>query len=233
MKKLFKFVFFFILSLPKTIYFNFATFPANIAYKLPVIIGYNVLISETHKDIVEIKANKIKTGMIRFGFGGPRGIISNKRGEVCLEKGKLIFLGTASFGEGCSVRINGNLEIGDHFSASKNSFISCSAQNSTIGKDVMLGWNCALRDSDGHTVYVNNCAKQSQKSFHIGNHVWICAEAHILKGVSIGSNSIVAYRSTVSKGYEEEGILIGGNPARLIQHGVNWGKYIEDEDLVK
>ena len=87
-KKKIVFGIFLLLSLPKTILFNFRSLPFSQAIKLPIIIGYNVKVLETHKGIITFsdRVEKIRFGMIRFGFGGPRGIVSNKRGEVVLEK---------------------------------------------------------------------------------------------------------------------------------------------------
>ena len=227
-KKKIVFGIFLLLSLPKTILFNFRSLPFSQAIKLPIIIGYNVKVLETHKGIITFsdRVEKIRFGMIRFGFGGPRGIVSNKRGEVVLEKGMLVFDGEAFFGEGSSIRLNANLHIGKHFSASKNAFVSCSANGSSIGDNVMFGWNVSVRDSDGHTIYHYGEPKKSQKPFKIGNHVWVCAEAHILKGVEIGNDSVVAYRSTVTKSFPQNGVLIGGSPAKQLQEGINWGPFI-------
>ena len=227
-KKVLRFGIFVLLSLPKTIFFNFKSFDMKTAIKLPVIVGYNVKILETHKNIIKFsdKCGKIRFGMVRFGFGGPRGIVSNRRGEICLEKGELLLDGEMYFGEGSSIRVNGSLHIGDHFSASKNSFVSCSANGSTIGSNVMLGWNVSIRDSDGHTVYHHGEPKQSERPFHIGDHVWICAEAHVLKGVTIGNGSIIAYRSTVTRSFPEDHLIVGGSPAVVLQDDVDWGPFI-------
>lgn len=226
-------VLFGLLSLPKTIYFNFKTFPVSIARKLPVIIAYDVKIAETHKGIIEFtpKVKKIRPGMVVFGYGGSRGQIPNHRGEICLQKGKLVLDGSMILGKGSSLRLNGNLFIGDNFKGNQNTFISCTSSSSKIGEDVMLGWNVAIRDSDGHTVYVDGTPKESIRPFSIGNHVWICAEAHILKGVIIGNDSIVAYRSTVTRSFPEERCLIGGYPACVIQRNVSWGDYIGGQEI--
>jgi acetyltransferase-like isoleucine patch superfamily enzyme len=223
-----------LLSLPKTIYFNFKSLPIHQAVFLPILVGYKVKISEVHKGIIEFDSSfpKFRPGLIRFGYGGPKGIVSNRYSEICLQNGKLMFAGRAFFGEGTSIRINGRLHIGKNFSASKNTFISCSADGSSIGDNVMCGWNVHLRDSDGHTVYFEGKPKVSKKAFDIGNHVWICAEAHILKGVCIGQESIVAYRSTVTSSFSEMGVLIGGTPAKLIQKGVTWGPYNMEAELL-
>lgn len=215
-------------SMPKTIVFNLRTFPFKTAIKCPVIIGYNVKVLKTKKGIIEFE-NPVSMGMVKFGIGGSKGVVANKHGELCLEDGKVVFAGKAKFDEGSSFRLNGNLYVGNNFSAGKNTFISCSADDSYIGTDVLLGWNVAMRDSDGHTVYVDGHAKKSKKSFWIGDHVWICAEAHILKGVHIEKDSVIAYRATVTSTFLEKGCLIAGTPAKVIQKNVNWGDYQETD----
>lgn len=227
-KKVLNFGLFFLASLPKTVYFNLASLPLKQAVRLPIIVGYNMRILETHRGIIEFsdKVKRIRPGMVRFGFGGTKGIVANRYGVICLERGKLVLDGTMTMGEGASIRVNGILRVGNHFSANKNCFVSCSAQGSVIGDDVMLGWNASIRDSDGHTVYHKGEPKQSQRPFTIGDHVWVCAEAHILKGVTLGKNSVAAYRSTVTRSFPEEGSLVGGTPATLIQQDINWGAFI-------
>lgn len=226
MKKILRKTLFAILSFPKTLFFNLRTFPFNLAIKFPVFVGYKVSVVETHKGIIEFDSKqKITHGMFVFGYGGSRGPIPNPRGELCLQKGKLILEGSAIFGQGSSLRLNGILRIGKNFRANQNTFISCTSPLSKIGDNALLGWNVSIRDSDGHMVFVDGKPKKSIRPFTIGNHVWICAEAHVLKGVTIGSNSIVAYRSTVSKSFPEEGSLVGGSPAELLQSNVNWGDY--------
>jgi maltose O-acetyltransferase len=49
----------------------------------------------------------------------------------------------------------------------------------------------------------------------IGNYVWICARAIILKGVTIGDNAIVGAGALVTKDVPENAI-VGGNPAKVI-----------------
>ena len=65
-KKVLRFGIFVLLSLPKTIYFNFKSFDMKTAIKLPVIVGYNVKILETHKNIIKFseKCRKIRFGMV-------------------------------------------------------------------------------------------------------------------------------------------------------------------------
>lgn len=233
MKKNIHSILFVLLSLPKTIVFNLITFNLKTALRLPVIVGYNVKIEEMHRGSIVFsnEVHQITPGIVRFGFGGPRGVVPKKRGALCIEKkGKLIVSGRVSFGEGSSLRLSGTLFIGKNFSSSKNSYINCSADGSSIGDDVMLGWDVTIIDGDGHTVYLNGEPKQTLRPYHIGNHVWLCAETRILKGVVIGDESIVAFGSLVTKSFPETNCLIGGRPASLIQTGISWGPYNQNNN---
>lgn len=209
----------YIVSIPKSIYFNFRCLPFDIAIKLPFYVHYNVKLGELHKGIIRIDA-PVNTFMIKYGVGGVKGIDAN-RSQLWLQNGTITFRGRASFAEGCSIRNNGELVFGDNFGAGKNCFISCSKQV-VFGNDILMAWNGTVRDSDGHTVLYDGIPQESSKSIVIGNHVWLAAESHILKGVRIGNNCIVAYKSLVNKPFDEVGILVGGSPAKKIKDGVSW-----------
>ncbi len=50
----------------------------------------------------------------------------------------------------------------------------------------------------------------------IGKGVWVCADAFIGPGVTIGDNAVVGARCVVTRGVEP-GVVIAGNPARVIK----------------
>ncbi len=105
--------------------------------------------------------------------------------------------------------------------------MNCSAKDSSIGDNVMFGWDVTIIDGDGHTVFKDGIP--TLRPYHIGNHVWICAEARILKGVSIPDNSIVAFGSLVTKSFFDNDLLIGGSPADIIQHNIDWGPIMQNQ----
>ncbi len=94
-----------------------------------------------------------------------------------------------------------------------------------IGEDCMFSFDISLRTTDSHAIIDTESKKRINiaEDISIGDHVWIAADVIILKGVQIEDNSVVAIKSVVTKKFtEEKGVLIGGNPARIIRQGINW-----------
>lgn len=214
-----------IASLPKTIIFNLKTLPFRQAIRLPIFLWYKVRIIEAKAGVIQLP-KKIFPFMIRLGKGGTKQVIEHSHSLISIGGGKLIFKGIANMAAGCSLDCTGELIIGDHFSTNKNAFLTCS-KRIVIGNYVMLGDNCTIRDSDGHTVYLNGNPKVSQKEIIIGNNVWIASYAHVLKGSKILDNSILAYRSVLTRKFEDSNLLLGGAPAKELQRDINWGKFVQ------
>jgi acetyltransferase-like isoleucine patch superfamily enzyme len=124
--------------------------------------------------------------------------------------------------EGASIVVNkkGTLFLGAR-SYINQSLISCSHFIS-IGDDCAIGGNVLIQDCDFHPVLdENGQPKPISKPIHIGNKVWICAKATILKGVTIGDGAIVAAGAVVTKDVPAYS-LVAGNPARVIKENVVW-----------
>lgn len=216
-----------LISIPKTIFFNFRVLPFKDAIKLPFFISYNTQIGEVHRGVILIN-QKLSIFMIRIGIGGTKGVCANRKGYISFGKNaKIIFDGFSGFSEGSSIRVDkGTLMFGANFSANKNFFISCS-ESISIGDNVLIGWNVNIRDSDGHVVYPLDEAKYTSNmsgSVEIGNNVWLAANVDILKGVEIPSDCVVGYNSCVTKKFKENNCLIAGYPAKIIKHKVAWEK---------
>lgn len=220
MRRIIKKIGFVLLSLPKTLYFNLKTFGIK-GITMPVLISYKTTIRTTYRGAIKIDAPK-KMFMMTFGYGGSDGVIANNKSELCLEQGSQMTIGgKVQFAEGCAIRNSGEIFIGNNSGMNKNSFLSC-YNSISIGNNFTAGWNVNIRDSDGHTVIKDGKKKDFYAPVIIGDDVWVCAFADLLKGVKIANNTVVAYRSLVLGTFEEGHVLIGGMPAKVIQRNIDW-----------
>lgn len=91
----------------------------------------------------------------------------------------------------------------------------------TVGANCLIAANCQIFDGNGHEPSFDNPAGRLATSSTatpvvIGDNVWVGANTLILPGVHIGSGSIVAAGSVVTKDIPPL-CLAAGNPARIIR----------------
>ena len=87
----------------------------------------------------------------------------------------------------------------------------------------MISFNVEISCTDTHSIMdmEGNLTNIGEK-IEIGSNVWICKDAVILKNSKVLSNSIVAQRSVVAKKFDEENVVIAGNPAKIVKREVKW-----------
>lgn len=86
-----------------------------------------------------------------------------------------------------------------------------------IGNDCLIG-NCVqIFDSDFHGISIQDRRKQGDsKPVTIGSNVWLGANVIVLKGVTIGDNSVVGAMSLVTRDVPAN-CIVSGNPARIVR----------------
>ena len=99
--------------------------------------------------------------------------------------------------------------------------------NNHIGDDVTISENVVIRDSDNHEIIRNGFTMDAP--IVIGNHVWIGINATILKGVHIGSGSVIAAGSVVTKDVPDYA-LMAGVPAKQIGWVCECGSILEENE---
>jgi acetyltransferase-like isoleucine patch superfamily enzyme len=113
------------------------------------------------------------------------------------------------------------LIIGADTGISGGSF--CTSSSLVIGREVLIGANVTIVDTDFHAIKVENRRFNNKvedigvKDVKIGNNVFIGANSIILKGVEIGCNSVVGAASVVTKSTLKNQI-VAGNPAVMIKN---------------
>lgn len=91
-----------------------------------------------------------------------------------------------------------------------------------IGARCMLSWNCSIFDSIGHRMWLEGQDEaEIEAPIVIGDDVWIGPYTIIMKGVEIGSNSIIGAGSTVRRSMPPNSLAYG-NPARVVGRVKRW-----------
>lgn len=209
-----------LLSLPRTICFNFRYLPLSTAIKLPIWLAPNVRITSIKKGEIILNGDA-RPFLIRIGFHEADGVDTCSAHTIIHVKkgGKLIFDEDAHIGQGAILTVNesGTLTLGRNFAISGTTSIICS-KAIAFGEDVQLSWNSLIMDSDAHQIF-DESGKwiNPPKAISIGNKVWIASNTTILKGVRIADNVIVSANSLVNKSCEESNVILGGQPAKILK----------------
>jgi acetyltransferase-like isoleucine patch superfamily enzyme len=130
---------------------------------------------------------------------------------------------------GCSFSVSaaGSCTVGDY--TLLNGALVMVEEKIEIGSHCLISWNVGIADSDFHPLdpaqrLIDAHAlapflkdrpprpKLKTMPVIISNNVWIGMNATILKGVSIGENSVVAAGSVVTKSVPPN-TVVAGNPA--------------------
>jgi acetyltransferase-like isoleucine patch superfamily enzyme len=110
------------------------------------------------------------------------------------------------------------LKVGNNTSIGYGTVISV-AQEVSIGDNTLIAPNCLIMDNDDHPINPSNrllrkaVRKEDVQPVKIGRNVWIGSYSAILKGVTIGDNSIIATHSVITKDVMPN-CVYAGYPAR-------------------
>lgn len=154
--------------------------------------------------------------------------------EICLEIGEYSHI-YSTFN---ILRPNAKIKIGKRCQLGMVNFIS--AESIMIGDDVLMAWGITIMDTDSHAIEwknrandVSQCYKDylqdrnnfiknkdwsyvMSKQISIGDRAWIGFNASILKGVSIGQESIIGAGSVVVDDIPSFAVSMG-NPAKVLK----------------
>jgi maltose O-acetyltransferase len=144
-------------------------------------------------------------------------------------EGTLIIGNRNSFGYGPAPRLgtgeillqtrnpNAKIVIGEASWFNNNVSIVAN-QQITIGDRCAIGDLVSIYDCDYHEINPATRYRSTglTKPVRIGNNVWLGSRVIVLKGVTIGDNSVIAAASVVTKPIPAN-CIAAGNPARVIR----------------
>lgn len=113
----------------------------------------------------------------------------------------------------------GMITVGDNVTLNGTSIVSY--QSVTIGNNVLFGPQVFIMDCDGHPMEQrddigDDLERLVIRPVEIMDNAWIGAGSVILKGVTIGKNSIVGINSVVTESVPDN-MVVAGNPARIVK----------------
>jgi len=122
-------------------------------------------------------------------------------------------------GDGTKIRCHeGVVEIGAKTVMGQECTISA-YQRVRIGEQCVIADRAMFIDFDHGVVEVERPIRQQgiyKRDVEVGNNVWIGYGACILRGVSVGDNSVIGTNAVVTKDVPANAI-VGGAPARIIR----------------
>lgn len=132
---------------------------------------------------------------------------------------------------GCGLFYNTVLEIKDNavfesgfFTANGGSVIIC-AKHIKFGEDVMLGRNIIIYDSDHHQVWNEHYEMcNPAKDVVIEDHVWLTTDITVLKGVTIGRDSLITAMTLIRKDIPAHSFVSGGSTGKVIAECKGWSR---------
>lgn len=115
-----------------------------------------------------------------------------------------------------TLRENAIIKIGDNCGISGASI--CAIGNIQIGNNVLIGANSLITDYDWHNVHPDQrkMVCNTWKPVIIEDNVWLGINTVVLKGVTIGKNSVIGANSLVNKDIPDN-VIAGGNPCKVLK----------------
>jgi acetyltransferase-like isoleucine patch superfamily enzyme len=125
----------------------------------------------------------------------------------------------AWLGHGCKIRVHeGEVSIGAKTVIGQECTISA-YQHVSIGRECIIADRVMLIDFDHGVTEVERPIRAQgiyKRDVRVGHNVWMGYGACVLRGVSIGENSIVGTSAVVTRAFPANSVL-GGVPARVLR----------------
>lgn len=201
------------------------------AFLYSYILGFNKIKGKRHNSII-LTNSYLKRSFINIHGKGNEIILGNHcRLNKCIihidGNSNQVILGDNVAALECEIHIednNNTVRIGSGTHISGKTHLACiEGTNMIIGKNCLFSCDITFRTGDSHTILnLEGDRINPSRDIEVGDHVWIGNKTIITKGVVIRENSIVATGAIVTNTFEEGNVILGGVPAKIIKHMINW-----------
>lgn len=119
----------------------------------------------------------------------------------------------------------GVIMLGEHVAiAGKTQLSVIEGRTISIGGRCLFSDDIDIRVGDSHSILSTKSGQRinPSKDVVIGNHVWIGHRTTILKGVTIGDNSVIATGAIVSQKSFPSNSIIGGIGGTVLKEDITW-----------
>jgi len=207
-----------LISLPKSILFNFYYLPLKQAIKLPILISYRLKLRYMGGSI---QLDRASFGIVQIGFNS-LGVITGNGDALWNLKGHIHFQGKARIGCHPIIQVKGHVTFGEYFETGHHFVIICDKKIS-FDDNILLSWHVEFMDTDVHHI-MNEHQKilNLPKSIEVKSHTWIGSHVSVLKGSKLPEYSVVASRSVITKEFHQTHCLFTGSPAIVKKTNIHW-----------
>ena len=176
-----------------------------------------------HSNEVLIEEGVVVRGALSITIHGNGNVVTIGRGCRFERDASILFLPATS-----SAKMDGGfVRIGAECQFNGGEVLFYVGEVSTgieIGERCLFAEKVRIRTSDNHRIYDSGTGDRlnSGASVFVSDRVWLCEGVSLLKGSRVPCDSVVGLGSVVSGRFEESGVVIVGNPARVVRRGVCW-----------
>lgn len=190
--------------------------PFNWAYRLRIRIlqwnRRNITVRDLGRENRIIIPRSTYADDLLITFRGSHNTVT--LGEQCIFKGSnAIFVD----GDGNSVSIGANTTMDQDVE-----LVVAEGTRLSVGKGCFIARGVTIRTSDQHPIVDGGGNRiNPPRDVAVGNHVWLGTRVVVMKGVTIGSGSIVGLGSMVTHNIPA-GVIAAGCPAKVMKTDISW-----------
>lgn len=156
---------------------------------------------------------------------GKNCLLSNTVITVQGDNNHIVIEDNARFIGPCRVVMAGGstLHIGNNAGIRGVEFNLDGGASINVGALCMFSNGIVVRNHDSHKVIdrATGVVTNVACDITLGEHVWVCQNSTVLKGVTVGDHAVVAYGAVVVKDCPAHAV-VAGNPAKVVKNNIDW-----------